>query len=37
MPLISNVSYFNLGGLGALFGGAKPTKAPPWRRSCPDP
>jgi len=23
-----NVSYFNLGGFGALFCGAKPTKAP---------
>jgi len=23
------VSYFNLGFLGTLFGGAKPTKAPP--------
>jgi len=22
-----------LGGLGAVFGGAKPTKAPPWRRN----
>jgi len=21
-------------GLGALVGGAKPTKAPPWRRGC---
>ena len=29
------ISYFNLGELGALFGGAKPTKAPPpWRRDC---
>jgi len=27
-PLIYSVSRFNLGGLGALFGGAKPTKAP---------
>jgi len=27
--LIYSVSYFNL---GALSGGAKPTKAPPWRR-----
>jgi len=25
---IYSVSYFNLVGLGALFGGAKPTKAP---------
>jgi len=25
---IHSVSYFNLGGLGTLFGGAKPTKAP---------
>jgi len=24
------------GGLGALFGGAKPTKAPPWRRDWPE-
>jgi len=23
---------FQFGGLGALFGGTKPTKAPPWRR-----
>jgi len=27
-PLIYSVSCFNLGRLGALFGGAKPTKAP---------
>jgi len=27
--LIHNVSYFNIMGLGVLFGGAKPTKAPP--------
>jgi len=27
-PLIYSVSRFHLGGLGALFGGAKPTKAP---------
>jgi len=27
-PLIYSVSYFNLEGLGALFGGAKPTKVP---------
>ena len=27
-PLIYSVSRFNLGGLGALFGGDKPTKAP---------
>jgi len=26
---IYSISYFNLGGLGALFGGAKPTKVPP--------
>jgi len=26
--LIYSVSRFNLGGLGVLFGGAKPTKAP---------
>jgi len=28
IPLIYSVSRFNLGGLGALFGVAKPTKAP---------
>jgi len=28
IPLVYRVSYFNLGGLGALFGEAKPTKAP---------
>jgi len=27
-PLIYSVSRFNLGGIGAMFGGAKPTKAP---------
>ena len=32
IPLIYSVSRFNLGDLGALFGGAKPTKASPWRR-----
>jgi len=32
IPLSYSVSYFTLEGLGALFGGAKPTKAPPWRR-----
>jgi len=31
VALIYNVSYFNLGGLGALFWGDKPTKAP-WPR-----
>jgi len=31
-PLIYSVSYNNLGGLGTLFGGPKPTKASPWRR-----
>ena len=31
IPLIYNVSFFNLGELGALFGEAKPTKAPSWR------
>jgi len=31
---IYSIAYFNLGGLGALFGAAKPTKAPPWRRDC---
>jgi len=31
-PLIYSASRFSLGGLGALFGGAKSTKAPPWRR-----
>jgi len=30
-PLIYSVSYFNLGGLGALFGGLSPPN-PPWRR-----
>ena len=30
--MIYSVSYFNLGGIGTLFGGVKPTKAPPWRR-----
>jgi len=30
--LIYSVSYFNLGGLGALFGRTKPPKAPPWQR-----
>jgi len=35
-PLIYSVSRFNLGGgLGALFGGAKHTKASPWLRDCP--
>ena len=29
-----SVSDFNVGGLGALFKGAKPNKAPPWRRHC---
>ena len=28
IPLIYSVSRFNLGGLGALFGGDKPTTAP---------
>jgi len=28
IPLMYNVSYFNLGGLRALFGGVKPIKAP---------
>jgi len=27
-PLIYSVSHFNLGGLGPLFGGTKPTKDP---------
>jgi len=31
-PLIYIVLRFNLGGLGAWFGAAKPTKAHPWRR-----
>jgi len=35
LPLTYSISYFNLGGLGALFGGNKPTKAPPWRLDCP--
>jgi len=30
-PLIYSASPFNLEGLGALFGGAKTTKPPPWR------
>jgi len=25
---------FYFGGLGALFGGAKPNKSPPWRQGC---
>jgi len=33
IPLIYSVSYFNLGGLGAVFGGLSPPK-PPWRRDC---
>jgi len=28
------VFHFSIWGVGALFGGAKPTKAPPWRRDC---
>ena len=28
-PMVYSVSYFSLGGLDTLFGGAKPTKAPP--------
>ena len=28
IPLMCRVSYFNLGGVGALPGGAKSTKAP---------
>jgi len=28
IPLVYGVSYFNFGGLGASFGGAKPSKAP---------
>jgi len=31
-PMIYSVSYFDFGGLSTLFGGAKLTKAPPWRR-----
>jgi len=31
-PLICSVSYSDLGELGTLFGGAKPTIAPPWRQ-----
>jgi len=31
-PPIYSVSYFNLAGLGALFGGTKPTKSSLWRR-----
>jgi len=33
-PMIHNAPYFDLGELGTLFGEAKPTKAPPWRRDC---
>jgi len=29
IPLIYSVSYFNLGGLGALFEGLNPPKSPP--------
>jgi len=32
--LFYSASYFNLGGLEFCFGGAKPTKAPPWQRDC---
>jgi len=32
-PMTYSVSYFDLGGL-VLCLGAKPTKAPPWRRDC---
>jgi len=32
IPLTYSVSYFDLGGLGALFWVAKPIKAHPWRR-----
>ena len=32
--LIYSVSRFNLGGLELCLWGAKPTKAPPWRRDC---
>jgi len=32
IPLIFCVSCFKFGGLGVLFGEAKPTKVPPWRR-----
>jgi len=28
IPLIYSVSYFNLGGLGAVFGGLSPPKPP---------
>jgi len=31
---IYSISYFNLGVLGSFSGGAKPTKATPWRRGC---
>jgi len=34
-PLFYSVSRFILGELGALFGGAKPTKTPSWRRDWP--
>ena len=32
--LVYSASRFNFGGHGVLFGRAKPTKAPPWRRDC---
>jgi len=34
-PLISSASDLNLGGLGVLGGGSKPTKAHPWPANCP--
>jgi len=30
-PMIYSVLYFDLGELSTSFGGAKPTKAAPWR------
>jgi len=35
-PLIYSVSRFNLGGLGALFGGLNPPKPLPWLRDWSD-
>jgi len=31
-PMISSVSYFDLGELSTWFGGAEPTKAHRWRQ-----
>jgi len=32
IPLIYSVPYFNLGGVGAFFGGISPQKPSPWQR-----